>query len=167
MPRTDGSSSSGRETLGRARCAHSGKGQPDRNATRARKRSRAEVRGKGRRRKGRECCSSTAGRWATEHASGASHPAASKQGNCATATRGVSLLSQRRRSRVHCVRCCVQDIASFDGGRSRSMGLAQSHHALLSSHALSMIAKTTVACNVVEAQVVPAQRAAGVRHIGP
>jgi hypothetical protein len=47
------------------------------------------------------------------------------------------------------------------------LGLAQPHHVPLPSHALSLLAKTTVACNVVEAPVVPAQRAAGVRLIGP
>jgi hypothetical protein len=44
---------------------------------------------------------------------------------------------------------------------------AQPHHVPLPSHALSLLAKTTVACNVVGAQVVPAERAAGVRLIGP
>ena len=44
---------------------------------------------------------------------------------------------------------------------------AQPHHVPLPSHALSLLAKTTVACNVVGAQVVPAQRAAGVRLVGP
>ena len=44
---------------------------------------------------------------------------------------------------------------------------AQPHHVPLPSHALSLLAKTTFACNVVEAQVVPAQSAAGVRLIGP
>jgi len=56
---------------------------------------------------------------------------------------------------------------SFDSGGCCCLGLAQPHHTLLPSHALSMTAKTAVACNVVQAQVVPAQRAAGVRHIGP
>ena len=44
---------------------------------------------------------------------------------------------------------------------------AQPHHVPLPSHALSLLAKTAVACNVVQAQVVPAQRAAGVRLVGP
>ena len=38
------------------------------------------------------------------------------------------------------------------------LGLAQPHHVPLPSHALSLLAKTTVACNVVEAPVVPAHR---------
>ena len=92
-----------------------------------------------------------------------------KQLQHAIATRGVSPLSQLRR----CVRgaarcqCCVQDSSSFDGGGSRSMAPAQPHHVPLPSHALSLPAKTAFACNVVDAQVVPAQSAAGVRHIGP
>ena len=85
------------------------------------------------------------------------------------ATRGVSPLSQLRRCLRRAARsqCCVQDSSSFDGGGSRSMVPAQPHQVPLPSHALSMTAKTAVACNVVGAQVVPAQRAAGVRLVGP
>ena len=83
-----------------------------------------------------------------------------KQLQHAIATRGVSPLSQLRRCLRRAARCqcCVQDSSSFDGGGSRSMAPAQPHHVPLPSHALSLLAKTTVACNVVEAPVVPAHR---------
>ncbi len=160
-----------RETLGRARCAHFGKGAATRNTTRARKetqgrsaRAREEEEGE------RECCSSTAGRWATEHASGASHPAVLSR---ATVTchcnkgrqTGEATTEVPRTPRQG--RCCVQDSTSFDGGGSRSMAPAQPHHVPLPSHALSLLAKTAVACNVVGAPVVSVERAAGVRLIGP
>jgi hypothetical protein len=45
------------------------------------------------------------------------------------------------------------------------LGLALPRHVPLQSHALSMTAKTAVACNMVEAQVVPVERAAGVRLV--
>ncbi len=79
-----------------------------------------------------------------------------KQLQHAAATRGDKPVRQLRRRRVHRVRCCVQDSSSFDGGGSRSMAPAQPHHVPLPSHALSLLAKTTFACNVVGAQVVPA-----------
>ena len=64
--------------------------------------------------------------------------------------------------------CCVEDNPSLDGGGgSRSMGPAQPHQVPLPSHAISPTVITTAACNVVEAQEVPAHRAAGVRLIGP
>ena len=47
------------------------------------------------------------------------------------------------------------------------MAPAQPRQVPLPSHALSMTAKTAVACNVVGAQLVPAHRPAGVRLIGP
>ena len=131
-------------------------------------------RGQGRR-KGRECCSSTAGQapagqGTAERASGTrSLSPCLEQLQHAIATRGVSPLSQLRRCLRRAARCqcCVQDSSSFDGGGSRSMAPAQPHHVPLPSHALSLLAKTAVACNVVGAQLVPAHRPAGVRLIGP
>ena len=155
---------------------HSGKGalpvsQPETLQEQAR--GSRSARGKGRR-KGRECCSSTAGQapgqGTAERASGKrSLSPCLKQLQHAAKTRGVSPLSQLRRCLRRAARgqCCVQDSSSFDGGGSRSMVPAQPHHVPLPSHALSLLAKITVACNVVGAQLVPAHRAAGVRLIGP
>ncbi len=80
------------------------------------------------------------------------------------ATRGVSPLSQLRRCVRGAARCCVQDSSSFDGGGSRSMVPAQPRYVLLPSHAVSMTAKTTAACNVVGAQVAPAQTSRRLSH---
>ena len=99
------------------------------------------------------------GQGTTERASGTrSLSPCLEQLQHAIATRGVSPLSQLRRCVRGAARCCVQDSTSFDGGGSRSMVPAQPHHVPLPSHALSLLAKTTVACNVVEAPVVPAHR---------
>ena len=163
MPRSDGASSSGREPLGRVRAVHTlGKGHCTRNTTEAGERPRVEAQGGGR---GESVAGPEQGkrlaRGTAERASGKrSLSPCLKQLQHAIATRGVSPLSQLRR----CVRgaarssCCVQDSTSFDGGGSRSMVPAQPHHVPLPSHALSLLAKTTVACNVVEAPVVPAHR---------
>ena len=143
------------------------------SATRNTTTSRGGEKRKGQgRRKGRECCSSTAGQapgqGTAERASGKrSLSPCLKQLQHAVTTRGVSPLSQLRRCVRGAARCCVQDSSSFDGEGRRSMAPAQPRQVPLPSHALSMTAKTAVACNVVQAQVVPAQRAAGVRHIGP
>ena len=112
------------------------------------------------------------GQGTTERASGTrSLSPCLEQLQHAIATRGVSPLSQLRRCLRRAARCqcCVQDSSSFDGGGSRSMAPAQLHHVPLPSHALSLLAKTAVACNVVGAQVVPAHRATGVRLrlVGP
>ena len=123
--------------------------------------------------KGRECCSSTAGQapagqGTAERASGTrSLSPCLEQLQHAIATRGVSPLSQLRRCVRGAARCCVEDSSSFDGEGRRSMAPAQPRQVPLPSHALSMTAKTAVACNVVGAQLVPAHRPAGVRLIGP
>ncbi len=125
------------------------------------------------RREGRECCSSTAGQapagqGTAERASGTrSLSPCLEQLQHAIATRGVSPLSQLRRCVRGAARCCVQDSTSFDSEGSRSMAPAQPRQVPLPSHALSMTAKTAVACNVVGAQLVPAHRPAGVRLINP
>ena len=176
LPRSDGACSSGREPLGRVRVVptlwkRGTASQPARNTTRAGKRLKKR-KGQGRR-KGRECCSSTAGQapagqGTAERASGTrSLSPCLEQLQHAIATRGVSPLSQLRRCVRGAARCCVQDITSFDGGGSRSMVPAQPHHAPLPSHGTSMTAQTSAACNVVGAQLVPAHRPAGVRLIGP
>ncbi len=122
LPRSDGASLSGRETL----CAHSGKGAlPVSNQKHDWATQEAQGRSARAREEGRDServllqrKHLAQGQPNVLLVSGASHPSAPKQGDLkhAMVTRGVSLLSQRRRSRVHRVRCCVQDIESFDGG---------------------------------------------------
>jgi hypothetical protein len=85
----------------------------------------------------------------------------------AIATREVSPLSQLRRCLRRAARCFEQDSSSIDSGGCCCLGLAQPHHVPLPSHAMSLTAKTAVACNVVGAQLVPAHGPAGVRLIGP
>ena len=172
MPRTDG-----RETLGRARCAHSGK--EDTASQPAGTHNCSRLRGPGPKRKGggrgervlqqHSRASTWPGHSRTRASGTRSLSPCLKQLQHAIATRGVSPLSQLRRCVRGAARCCVQDITSFDGGGSRSMVPAQPHHVPLPSHALSLLAKTAVACNVVGAQVVPAHRATGVRLrlVGP
>jgi hypothetical protein len=152
-----------------ARCAHSGKGAlPVSHQKHCYSRQRdpgPKREGQGRR-KGRECCSSTAGqapgpRHSRTRASGKRSLSPSlKQLQHAAKTRGDKPVSQLRRCLRRAALCqccqCVQDSSSFDGGGSRCMAPAQPHHVPLPSHALSLLAKTTFACNVVEAQVVPA-----------
>ena len=172
MPRTDG-----RETLGRARCAHSGK--EDTASQPAGTHNCSRLRGPGPKRKGggrgervlqqHSRASTWPGHSRTRASGTRSLSPCLKQLQHAIATRGVSPLSQLRRCVRGAARCCVQDSTSFDGGGSRSMVPAQPHHVPLPSHALSLLAKTAVACNVVGAQVVPAHRATGVRLrlVGP
>ena len=172
MPRTDG-----RETLGRARCAHSGK--EDTASQPAGTHNCSRLRGPGPKRKGggrgervlqqHSRASTWPGHSRTRASGTRSLSPCLKQLQHAIATRGVSPLSQLRRCVRGAARCCVQDSSSFDGGGSRSMVPAQPHHVPLPSHALSLLAKTAVACNVVGAQVVPAHRATGVRLrlVGP
>jgi hypothetical protein len=82
----------------------------------------------------------------------------------ATATcrcnKGVRPLSQLRRCVLGAARRALlraRQLVLRLGGCC-CLGLAQPHHVPLPSHALSLLAKTTVACNVVEAPVVPAHR---------
>ena len=174
LPRTDG-----REPLGRARCAHSGK--EDTASQPAGTHNCSRLRGPGPKRKGggrgervlqqHSRASTWPGHSRTRASGTRSLSPCLKQLQHAIATRGVSPLSQLRRCLRRAARCqcCVQDSSSFDGGGSRSMAPAQPHHVPLPSHALSLLAKTAVACNVVGAQVVPAHRATGVRLrlVGP
>ncbi len=134
------------------------------------KRPRAEAQG---RRQGRESVATAQqgkhlARGTAERASGTrSLSPCLEQLQHAAATRGVSPLSQLRRCVRGAARCCVEHSSSFDGGGCCSMVPAQPHHVPLPSHALSLLAKTAAACNVVGAPVVPVERAAGVRVIGP
>ena len=170
MPRTDG-----RETLGRTALCTLWKrdtaSQPPETPLEQAKRPRAEAQG-AREEEGERVLQqhSRASTWPRHsrtrfwHAEPVTLLGATATCRC---NKGVRPLSQLRRCVLGAARCCVQDSSSFDGGGSRSMVPAQPHHVPLPSHALSLLAKTAAACNVVGAQLVPAHRPAGVRLIGP
>ena len=172
LPRSDGASLSGRETLGRARCAHSGKGAATRNTTRARKETQGRSAG-GKGGGGRERVlqqhsrASTWPRHSRTRASGKrSLSPCLEQQKHTIATRGVDY------GGAACTAVCVAACNLKTARPSTAEGLvAWVHRNPTTSHShpmvLCMTAKTTVACNVVEAQVVSAQRAAGVRLVGP
>ena len=155
LPRTDG-----RETLGRARCAHTGGwgtvSQPP--GTRLQVEEARSARGKGGGR-GESVAAAQQGKHLAKAqpnallASGACHPAWS---NCnmplqqgSQAAESTEEVCPRRRALLR-----ARQLVLRHGGCC-CLGLAQPHHVPLPSHALSLLAKTAVACNVVEAPVVP------------
>jgi hypothetical protein len=137
-----------RETLGAHAVHTSEKEQPPGTPLEQAKRPGAEAQGQG-----RECC--RASTWPGHSRTRASGKRSLSpcfkhwQLQHAVATRGVSPLSQLRRCLRRAARCCVQDNSSFDAFGSRSMVPAQPRQVPLPSHALSLLAKTTVACSVV------------------
>ena len=158
LPRTDG-----REPLGRVRAVHTlGKGHcksATRNTTEQAKRPRGRPARGG---KGESVAAAQQGKHLAKArpnallARGACHPAWS---NCnmplqqgSQAAESTEEVCPRRRALLR-----ARQLVLRHGGCC-CLGLAQPHHVPLPSHALSLLAKTTVACNVVEAPVVPAHR---------